>query len=231
LNEHPDAWGVGGMLETVGEGRMGEAIGLAQSAPIGVGNSRFRTGGQAGYVDTVVFGAYPRAVFDRVGIFDEELVRNQDDEFNIRILAAGGRLFFDPRICCRYHARSSLGHLWRQYYQYGFWKVRVRQKVGRLGSWRQYIPSAFVAGGALCTLIGFIAEGGWPIPAIYFGLYLGAVGVGSRMATRARGHLLLPAAAAVTTMHVAYGIGFWEGLARFVALRRTPGERHRALTR
>jgi GT2 family glycosyltransferase len=231
LTRHPDAWGVGGVLDTVAEGRTGAAISIAQSSPIGVGNCRFRTGGQPGYVDTVVFGAYRREVFQRVGGFDEELVRNQDDEFNIRILAAGGRLYFDPRIRCRYYARSSLGRLWRQYYQYGFWKVRVRQKVGRLGSWRHYVPAAFIAGGALSLAGALAVAGGWRVLLSYLALYSLALVGGSLLVVRRRIDLVPPVGLAAAVMHIAYGLGFWEGIARWVVLRRADGAHHRALTR
>jgi GT2 family glycosyltransferase len=231
LQEHPEAWAVGGVLDTVAENRTGQAISLAQSSVIGVGNSRFRTGGEPGYVDTVIFGAYRREVFQKVGGFDPELVRNQDDEFNIRILAAGGRLYFDPRIRCRYYARSSLKGLWRQYYQYGFWKVRVRQKIGRLGSWRQYVPASFVAGGAVFLLAAFGIVNGWQFLLGYFALYTAAVTGGSLLAVRGRYQLLPLVGLAAATMHAAYGLGFWEGIARWVILRHSTGEHHQALTR
>jgi GT2 family glycosyltransferase len=231
LDRHPHAWAVGGVLETIAEGAVGEAISIAQASPIGVGNCRFRTGGQPGYVDTVVFGAYRREVFDRVGGFDEELLRNQDDEFNLRILAAGGRLYFDPTIRCRYYARSSFGRLWRQYYQYGFWKVRVRQKIGRLGSWRPYVPAAFIAGSVLSLLGALGIAGGWLLPFGYLALYAAAIAGGSLLAARGRSQLFPRVGLAAAVMHIAYGLGFWEGMLRWGALRMPLSDNHRALTR
>lgn len=231
LAQHPDAWGVGGTLETVAEGATGEAISLAQSSAIGVGNCRFRTGGPPGYVDTVVFGAYRREVFRRVGGFDEELVRNQDDEFNIRIVARGGRLYFDPGIRCRYYARGSFDRLWRQYYQYGFWKVRVRQKTGRLGSWRQYVPASLVAGGAISLVAALAGPGGWRAPLGYLGLYIAGLTGGSLLAAWPRPGLVPRVGVAAAIMHLAYGMGFWEGILRWGILRGPMGRRHQAVTR
>lgn len=231
IEEHPEVWGVGGVLQTEAEGPVGKAISIAQSSPIGVGNSRFRTGGAPGYVDTVVFGAYRRDVFARIGRFDEEMIRNQDDEFNIRILAAGGRLYFDPRIRCRYFARNSFGRLWRQYYQYGFWKVRVREKTGRLGSWRQYVPGAFVAGGFLSCLLDVVAGGAGVLASGYLALYGLVLLMGSLRATGPRVWLWAPVGIAAAVMHLAYGLGFWEGILRWKLLGGRTQERHRALTR
>src|SRR5690606_7693130 len=99
--------------------------------------------------DTVYLGMWPRAVFERVGLFDEELVRNQDDEFNYRLRKAGGRVVLNPAMRSWYQNRQDLAHLLTQYYQYGQWKVRVLQKHPRQMSWRHFVPPAFVAGMAL----------------------------------------------------------------------------------
>ncbi|MEW5721076.1 MAG: glycosyltransferase family 2 protein [Chloroflexota bacterium] len=89
---------IGGPITTVGETWIARGIALAQSSPFGVGNAAFRYSNRAQYVDTLAFGAYRRKIFDRVGLFDEELVRNQDDEFNFRLARAGGKIWLDPSI-------------------------------------------------------------------------------------------------------------------------------------
>ncbi len=137
---------VGGPIETVGETDEAQAIALAMSSWFGVGGSGFRTvKDRATLVETVAFPAYTRQTVQRIGPFDEELVRNQDDEYNYRLLKHGGRILLSPDIRSRYYSRSSLRSLWRQYYQYGFWKVRVMQKHPRQMRWRQFVPPAFVA--------------------------------------------------------------------------------------
>ena len=89
---------------------------------------------------------WPRRVFERIGLFDEELVRNQDDELNYRLRKAGGRIVLNSAMRSWYQNRQSVADLVRQYYQYGQWKVRVLQKHPRQMSWRHFVPPAFVAG-------------------------------------------------------------------------------------
>ena len=143
---------VGGRMDAQGRGRIGEVIALATSSRFGVGDAQFHYASGEHWVDSVYMGAWRREVFDRVGGFDPEMVRNQDDEFNYRLRAAGGRILLTDRIRSRYYSRASLRTLFRQYRQYGFWKVRVLQKHPRQMSLRQFVPPVFaaaVAGGAV----------------------------------------------------------------------------------
>jgi GT2 family glycosyltransferase len=222
---------VGGAWDVVGDSPAGKSIALAQSTPIGVGGNSYRNGTRAGYADTIVYGAYRRDVFARHGMLDEEMVRDQDDELNIRLLAAGERLWFDPRIRIRYYGRGSYPHLWRQYYQYGFWKVRLWQKVGRLGSWRQLAPMAFVAGGAAAALALPLGGTATHLGAAYWSLYASVVGLGALTAARQDLARWPGVAAAVVILHAAYGLGFWEGLFRFGLLRSGPRPQHAVQSR
>src|SRR5262249_49781926 len=111
--------------------------------------------------------------------------------------------------------QSTLRGLWRQYRQYGFWKVRVIQKHGRPASWRHLVPGAFVAALALGPVALLVTGLGTPLAllAAAYAVFVGAASV--RLAGR-RGLVLLPRiAAALVTLHVAYGVGFWQGLATF----------------
>jgi succinoglycan biosynthesis protein ExoA len=128
--------GVGGPIETIGQNDMAQSIALGMSSGFGVGGSAFRTVKvdampNALHVDTIAFPAYTRAIIKRAGAYDEELVRNQDDEYNYRIRGLGGVLLLAPDVRSRYYSRGTLRSLWRQYYQYGYWKVRVMQKHPR----------------------------------------------------------------------------------------------------
>ena len=135
---------VGGFMETVADTYSGQVIALAMSSSFGVGGVAFRTRpSRSMEVDTVAFGAYRRAVFDKCGIMDEEMVRNQDDEFNYRVREKGGRILLVPDIHVRYYSRSSARFLWGQYFQYGYWKVRVMQKHPRQMQLRQFVPPIF----------------------------------------------------------------------------------------
>ena len=123
----------GRRLPNAARGRLSHRprVAVGMSHPLGVGNSYFRIGAAADrWVDTVPFGCYRREVFDRIGLFDEELVRNQDDELNLRLIKHGGRILLSPRIVCKYYARDSLAKLWRMYYQYGYFKPLVVRKLG-----------------------------------------------------------------------------------------------------
>jgi GT2 family glycosyltransferase len=120
---------VGGLCRTY-PANEGGAVAAALSHPFGVGSSYFRIGTVAPrWVDTVPFGCYRRDVFDRIGTFDEELTRNQDDEFNMRLLRAGGKILLIPDVVCDYVARRSLRKLWAMMYQYGLFKPLVVRKI------------------------------------------------------------------------------------------------------
>lgn len=216
LQQHA-ATGVGGPLATLGQTPRAQTIALAMSSPFGVGGSAFRTGrNQATWVDTIAFPAYTRAALQQAGAFDEELVRNQDDEYNYRLRALGGRLLLAPEVRARYYSRASFGALWRQYFQYGLWKVRVLQKHPRQMSWRQFVPPAFVAALGLSFGAALLVPHGWLLLLVMSLAY----GLANLFATfyTARRHgwqhtLGLPLAFA--SLHLGYGLGFWVGLFKF----------------
>lgn len=234
LRRRPEAWCVGGPVETVNDGYVGRAIAGAMTSPVGVGNAMFRLGNFEGYVDTLAFGAYWKWVFDKVGLFDEELVRNQDDEMNLRVILGGGRIFMTPAIRSRYFPRTSLRKLARQYYQYGFWRIRTIQKHRQPATLRQIAPLIFVCVWAALLVGGLLW---WPISwalaafaALYaLGLLAGAADVARRAGVREA--LLSPVIFAI--LHFGYGLGSLHGLVHFVLLRRgglTRPEQH-ALSR
>jgi succinoglycan biosynthesis protein ExoA len=218
---------VGGNIQTVAMTPEAQAIALTMSSRFGVGDARFRTNhNQATWVDTVAYGAYQRQVFDRIGLFDEELVRNQDDEFNYRLRGAGGRIWLDPSIRSTYYARATLGSLWRQYFQYGYWKVRVFQKVPGSARLRHWVPPLFV----LAVVGGLAAALLLPVlRPLYLGglaLYLVVnVGVSVHTAAREGWRYLARLPLAFATLHLAYGLGYWTGIGRFGPPWRRP-KRH-----
>ena len=162
--EDSGADNVGGVLETVpGEDTpVAQAIALGISHRFGVGNSHFRVGtSERREVDTVPFGCFRREVFDRIGLFDEELIRNQDDEFNFRIITRGGRVLLLPDVFCRYFARRSFSQLARMYYQYGYFKPLVARKVGRVMTVRQLVPGLLVG---CARELGLRSQSGFPRP-------------------------------------------------------------------
>ena len=211
LLEQTGADNVGGIQWAIGENAWGEAVALATSSPFGVGNARFRYSTRSGWVDTVYLGAYRRDVFDRIGGFDEELVRNQDDEFNFRLLQAGGRIWLDPSLKVKYYSRSSWRKFWRQYFQYGLYKVRVIQKRGGVPSWRHLVPSLFVLGLLGSFVLTFVT--GQPLWALVVAGPYAIANLGASLWAARRDFKVFPLLPlAFATLHLAYGLGFLRGL-------------------
>jgi glycosyltransferase involved in cell wall biosynthesis len=207
---------VGGRMDAEGRGPVAEAIALATSSRFGVGDAQFHYATGERWVDTVYLGAWRREVFTRVGPFDPEMVRNQDDEFNYRLRAAGGRILLTERIRSRYYSRASLRTLFRQYRQYGFWKVRVLQKHPRQMRPRQFVPPAFaavVAGGALLAPVNPFVRRLWSAVLGSYALAALAASVSIARRTGWRHVPTLPVAFAA--VHLGYGGGFVAGLVRF----------------
>ncbi len=220
LAEHPEAWVVGGYIETVSRGFVGQAISAAMQSPVGVGGAKFRLGDYEGWVDTLAFGTHHKWIVDKIGYFDEELVRNQDDEFNLRIILAGGKIWLSKAIKSKYYARSSLKKLWRQYFQYGFWRIRVMQKHKRPATLRQIVPLLFVLSVILLALGGIVYRPIWWILGVELALYLSGLMIGALDVARKSGikyALLSPLIFLI--LHFAYGLGSLWGIVRFVILK------------
>lgn len=138
---------VGGGINTLSkESGLGSAIALSQSSWFGTGGSKFRLKDsiELSYVETLAFGLHRRDLFINVGGYDEELVCNQDDEFNYRVIQNGGNILMDPNLKVQYYCRANFSDLFNQYFKYGLYKVRVIQKRNDLLSVRHLVPSVFV---------------------------------------------------------------------------------------
>jgi succinoglycan biosynthesis protein ExoA len=208
---------VGGSMETIGEGFTGRVIALAMSSLFGVGNSSFRTvSSKRLFVDSVPFPAYRRATIDLLGEYDEQMLCNEDDEYNYRLLNMGGRILQADDIRSRYYGRGSLYLLGRQYFRYGYWKVRVLQKHSRQIRTRQFIPFIFVSALISSLLIALFFPLGWALFAMTAGSYLLA-NITASMITAARFGwkylILLPITFSI--LHISYGVGFLAGLIKF----------------
>jgi succinoglycan biosynthesis protein ExoA len=225
--EETGADGVGGPIESVGRGPLGEAIALAMSSPFGVGNAHFRYSQEPRYTDTAAFAAYRRELFDRIGLYAEDIDFGEDDEFNYRLADAEGRILLTPKIRSTYYTRSSLPELFRQYLGYGRAKVEVLRRHPRQARIRQFVPAAFVgtlAGlGILSPLAPLFRRG----LALVVGAYIiASLAASLRLASRHgwRYAFLLPLAFA--DLHIAYGLGFLESTTRHLIRRLTnPSQR------
>jgi len=144
LLDKTGAENVGGPMRAVGDGYIGKAVEFAHQSVFGLGGGRFHDETWSGNVDTVYLGAWPRRIFNEVGLFDERLTRNQDIEFNARIRKRGGKIFLTPEIKSIYHCRRTLISLWKQNYANGKWVVYTKKIAPHCLSWRHFIPLIFM---------------------------------------------------------------------------------------
>ena len=206
---------VGGVL--VHEGGTGKerAVAAAMTSPVGVGSARFRTARAAGadeLVDTLSFGVYRRDLFDRIGMFDEQFVRNQDDELNLRLIRAGFRILLAPALRIRYFVRGSLRQLSRQYFQYGYWKWRVFAKHGRFASMRHLAPSTFVLCLIIAAILALFNTAGRLALGLVLGLYLLVIAIEALRLRLSAKTGLANTALALMTLHFSYGVGLLNAI-------------------
>jgi glycosyltransferase involved in cell wall biosynthesis len=230
--QETDVDNVGGAVICEAESWLQQAIAAAHHSPFSVGAARWHNPDYEGTVDTVFGGVYRREVFDRIGLFDEELVRNQDDEFNLRLTRVGGKIWQSPRIRSWYKPRGSLRALFWQYLQYGYWKVRVIQKHKIPASVRHLVPGCFVLSLIILPLASLL----WPLAAwVWLGLggtYLVCNMTASFLTAMRQRWQLFPLLPLVFACHhLAYGYGFLCGIRDFVILRCGPHLTFTKLTR
>jgi succinoglycan biosynthesis protein ExoA len=217
--------GVGGPIETIGKTLLSQAIALAMSSPFGVGGSAFRTiNDREMYTDTVAFPGYSREIIETAGAFNEELVRNQDDEYNYRIRKLGGKILLSPTIRSRYFSRSTFKSLWRQYFQYGYWKVRVFQLHPRQMRLRQFVPLIFVASLIGLSLLSLFSPVGRWVSAAVIVSYLFANFGAAIYTAKAKVALTPTLSLSFFILHFSYGLGSLVGLIAFRNRWRTPSD-------
>ncbi len=231
--EETSADNVRGLMDSFkGTGRVSEAIAAAFQSALAMGGAKAHNANYTGLVDTVYLGCWWREVFDRIGFFDEGLVRNQDDEFNLRLIRKGGKVWQSSRIRSWYTPRGSLRAVFRQYMQYGYWKVRVMQKHRIPAAVRHLVPGAFVS----CLLTLPLISIWWTIAAwLWIGIIamysVCTVAASVWMARQKGSHLFLLLPAVFAMYHVGYGYGFLCGIWDFAILRRKPHGAFVKLTR
>jgi succinoglycan biosynthesis protein ExoA len=206
LLDETGADNVGGIMAAEGQTPFEQAVAAAMSSRFGTGDARFHYGGPPGPVDTVYLGVFRREALERVGGFDETLVRTQDSELNLRIRQTGGTVWFSPELRVRYRPRSSVGTLVRQYFEYGRWRrVVARRHRGSL-QWRQFVPPATVVACAAGVVVAATGRRWGLVPLVTYGtgvLAASAIaGGGLPVGTAARLPLVF------VSMHVAWGVGF-----------------------
>jgi len=189
------------------EGWVAASIAAAAAHPLGVGDALYRHATQAQSVDTVPFGAFRRKLIEKVGLFDETLLANEDYEFNTRIRQSGGTVWLDPAIKSIYFARPTFSRLAKQYFNYGYWKWKMLQRYPKTLRWRQFLPPVFVLSLILLILLGFF----FPFSFVFFFFELIVYFAILLIAGLKIGKPALPLA--ISVMHLSWGSGFlWSAL-------------------
>jgi glycosyltransferase involved in cell wall biosynthesis len=201
---------------------VAESVALALSHPFGVGNSYFRIGSrEPKFVDTVPFGCYRKEVFEKIGFFDEELIRNQDDEFNLRLIKKGGKVLLAPEIVSYYYARDSLSKLLRMCFQYGYFKPLVARKVGGVFTWRQLVPALFVGSVLASAALSVVGKPFlWVLLSILSFYVLTNLAVSFDIALKKGLKYFFALPIVFSTLHVSYGIGYLMGIWDFLIVRK-----------
>jgi glycosyltransferase involved in cell wall biosynthesis len=189
------------------------AIASAVSSPFGAGNAHYRLNIKTvRKVDTVPFGCYRREVFDQIGLFDEDLLRNQDDGFNAKLIQNGGRIFLIPDIKIKYYARTSIKSIWTMFYQYGLFKPLANMKVSRPATLRQFIPPLFVLFFKLVPLITIIC--------LSFYLFIDLIFSLNISVKNSQPLLIIYLPWVFFIIHISYGFGYLNGIVKFVILHQ-----------
>jgi len=216
LEEHPEATCVGGPIVSKGTSPFGQAVAAAMSNFVGIGNAKHRHPDYEGYAEGACYPVFRREIFEQIGFYDENLVRNQDDELNYRLTKSGGKVFLSPRARSTYFVRETVRALFRQYFHYGYWRVAVLRKHRIPASLRQIVPPLFMACMLAIAVLGLLLPGWWRITAAVLPLVyvatLCVVGVWAVGKAGWRVAFLFPVAAAI--MHAAYAAGFVWGILR-----------------
>jgi glycosyltransferase involved in cell wall biosynthesis len=200
-----------------------KSIAIGMSHKFGVGNSLFRIGTKDIIkTDTVPFGCFRRELFDQIGLFDEDLIRNQDDEFNARIIKNGGKIYLIPDILISYYARDKVSKMASMFYQYGLFKPLVNKKLGSPATIRQFFPLLFVGwliSGGIFSFINNIALVIYiTVLCIYLSISFGFAALEARKYKDLNLFFLLPYIFLV--IHLSYGWGYIMGIINFIILRR-----------
>lgn len=215
LNNNSDYDVVGGVLKNKGTNQMSSYIALAMSSSFGVGGAHFRTGAKSGQVDTVAFGVYRKSIFNKVGFFDERLIRGQDGEMNFRIVKSGGKIYLLNNTYAEYYVRSSFKKLFKQYFQYGYWKFVLNIINKSFVSVRQVVPSLFIILLLITIVSGFfnfpifIACTSLIILYIILGIYMT---LEHSKSFRNRVYIFF----SFLVLHISYGLGYFSGLFKLI---------------
>lgn len=234
LKGNKEVWCVGGKIINEFVNDEGRIISYAMSTSFGMGLGNFRTLEKSGFTDTVTSPMYPYWVFERIGYFDEELIRNQDDDFNFRVTKAGGKIYFDSSIHLRYYVRGNFKGLWRQFFQYGYWKVFVNKKHKAVTTIRQLVPPLFVFYSLLFPFSAIFGTIYFIIAVLPLLLYiLMGISVSFKILSENKTDKLnyFKLFRTFPILHFSYGLGYLKGILDFLSLNKKPSDRQKRLSR
>jgi glycosyltransferase involved in cell wall biosynthesis len=207
---------VGGAMRPVSKTFVGKAIAIARSSIFGLGGGRFHDPTHEGYVDTVYLGFYRREVFDKVGLFDEAIVRGQDHELNCRIRKAGGKIYMSSQVRSCYYCRENWHTLATQLFRTGRWNVKKIQRNPDAFALRHWVPFGFVTTLIALALLSLVWKPFLYVASGILSLYLAANLIVSTLLAAQKGLKYLPLLPIVfAIMHFCYGFGTISGLLRF----------------
>ena len=195
---------VGGLMHADGQSGLQRTIAQAMRSKLGVGASKFHTGGKAGPSDTVYLGTFKKSAILAAGGFDERYIRAQDWELNHRMRAQGGLIWFDPRLVVTYRPRKSLSKLAKQYFQYGRWRRVISRQHPKTTNFRYLAPPVALVINLLSLVFGALVAEIFFLPVLIYItlLIIGGLIIGRNIADK----LLMPIVFA--TMHLSWGAGF-----------------------
>jgi len=212
---------VGGPIRTIGESFIGKIISFVLSSPFGVGGAKFRYSQKEGYVDTVAYGAYKKNVFNKIGLFDERLVRNHDIEFNTRLIKSGGKIFMTPEIKSYYYCPKTLNKFSKQAFSNGLWNIYTSKLIPGSLHLRHFIPLCFVLGLLGSILISLIHPLGKWLFGIIICLYLiSDLFFSFKISFKSGLKYFLFIPFFFPILHFSYGLGSFWGILTFYKLKQ-----------
>lgn len=214
---------VGGVWITEPGNNSSQAIAIAKATSnrLGIGNAGYRLGAaKPVQTDTVPFGCYRKDVFEKIGLFDIQLTRNQDDEFNGRLIKNGGKIFLIPSVKIKYFARKNISSMSKMFYQYGYFKPLVNIKLGFVATARQLIPPAFVLMIFLGALLSLFSKILMTIYLLGVFFYFVVVAIVSLKLFEKKLSVFLNLLIVFPAIHFSYGTGYLSGIIDFIFLRK-----------
>ena len=231
LNDNKNIGCVGGRIIHVYENETSKIISEAMSSSFGMGFGNFRTISEDTFTDTVTPPAFRREIFNEIGYFDERLTRNQDDDFSFRLIKNGSKILLKSNISINYTVRASYDKLFKQFKQYGYWKVFVNKKHKTVTTLRQLFPVLFVLSLIMFSLLGFYNSNFIYILLFELILYLVLNFTFAIQNSKFKHLFVFKKMFACTVLHIGYGLGYLEGIIHFLLLNKEPSIKNEELSR